>query len=303
MSNLTRRQSRLMERTRAFFSSTCATVLLVAAGTWLGGCGDDDAAGVEVVEAPGDDVGFRGDNTSVVVVGDNTYVVTGDPGNECVEIEGQCIDVGDGQHCGDNAQVDVVVVDGEVVDVICYPEPEGTSIEEVERDADGNGEVPQDANGTVVVFDPATDGEPIDGDIDMQGERIAIVGNGVDETIIDGNVHFQSNNSRVRGVTITGNLTYGINSNNSAASFCKVYGNLEVDSNEFVGSNCIVFGNVRVSGNGATLVNIGVGGEWDVNASALCDGCYSFDDADGDFDVTEEEEGEALTCGGGGGRP
>ncbi len=60
---------------------------------------------------------------------------------------------------------------------------------------------------------------------------------------------------------------------------------------------CQVFGNVDIEGNGATLLNVGVAGEWKPG-SAACDGCYSFTDEDDDKLVQEDEVGDPLTCSG-----
>lgn len=275
---------------------TAIVLFACLAAIALAGCGDDDAGSVQVTEAPGEDVGF-GEGT-VVVSGDDTFVVTGDPGGECVEINGDCVQVDGGVHCNeDGAQVDVIVVDGEVVDVICYPPDEPDNVDTVISDGDGNVEIPQNANGSVVTFDEGTDGEPIEGNVRIDSERTALYGNGPGDTIIDGNVTLASNNSRVRGMTIMGNLVYEQNANNSAASFCEVHGNLQVSANGFTATNCVVWGNVDIQGNGATLVNIGVQGDWNPGGDPICDGCYSFDDANEDFVVDDAEIGDDLTCG------
>ena len=272
------------------------------------GCGEDDAApaasSVEVSRTEdGGEESYGGDEDKVVVVaGDDTYVVVGDPGEECVELDnGDCIDLSDAKerYCDEEgAQADVVVVDGEVVEVICYPDDDGgTPIEEVVVDGDGNAEVPQNQSGSVIIFNEDTNGEPIEGDVNLEAERTTLYGNGVDETILDGNLRVESNNSRVRGVTITGNVKVEKNSNNMAMAFCKIHGDLTVDSNGSRIVNCQVFGNVDVTGNDTTLINIGVGKEWKVNDKTICDGCYSFDNDDSvDFEVEEDEVGDDLAC-------
>ncbi len=272
----------------------------------LPACSDDEAAGgsprVQVTQADGDDAPYQTpDDRAVVVTEDGTYVVTGDPGEECVELDtGECVAITDAKdrYCNDEgAEADIIVVEGEVVDVICYPPNDaGTPIEEVERDGDGDATVPQNANGAVVTFDEATDGEPIEGDLDLQAERLTIWGNGVDETILDGDVTLSSNNSRVRGVTITGDLHIAKNSNNVAAAFCEVHGKLTVESNGATVANCQIFGDVTTTGNDITLINLGVGGAWTVSERTACSGCYSFDDEDEDFDITDEERGDPLAC-------
>ena len=97
---------------------SCALLLALA----LAACGS--ARPVTVERGPGDDVGYPGEGTTVVIVDGVTYVVGGDPGVDCVDFEGECISIGDvkNRECGStNAQADVVVVDGKVVEVICYP--------------------------------------------------------------------------------------------------------------------------------------------------------------------------------------
>ncbi len=287
-------------RVREFRMSLLFLAVMIMSASLFFACGEDSAGSVQVIAAPGDEQGYVGDGTAVVVIDDETYVVTGDPNGECVMIDGVCIDLdaAEGQHCKEEgAQMDVLVVDGEVIEVICYPPAEGTPIEEVQVDGEGNAEVPQNSSGAVVVFDEATDGEPIEGDVNMEAERVTLYGNGVDVTIIDGNVRMESNNSRVRALTITGDLSYVQNANGSAASFCKIHGNLVVAANDFVATSCQVFGNVEISGGHATLLNIGVGAEWTVSDDAICDGCYSFDDADEDFVVADGEAGDEVVCG------
>jgi hypothetical protein len=268
------------------------------------GCGDPvDSGGAPgvVVERGHGDVTRLGDGTQVVVTEDGTFVISGDPGDHCVQIGRDCIDVSgtNERYCDDaEAQMDVIVVDGEVVEVICYPteEDDDTTEQEITDVFDeGNLDV-EDDNGSVITFDESTDGEAVIDNLDIDSERVTVYGNGIDVTIIGGNLHVRSNNARVRGLTVQGNVDFSENSNNSALSFCKIYGNLHVDSNSFVGLECQVFGNVRLSGNNGTLVNIGVGGNWDVRDGTLCEGCYSFDDDDGDHEVADAEVGDDLAC-------
>lgn len=271
------------------------------------GCGSDQASnsGWSVHEGDGSQTEY-GSNTTVVTSpgsSDSSVIITGDP-DQCVEIDQTCVDVDQakkegGKYCDDpDAQADIIVVDGEVVDVICYPpKDDGTDIREAAQDEEGNTQVPQTESGTVVTFDESTDGEPIEGDIKLDAERTTLYGNGPDKTLIDGKITVESNNSRIRGLTVTGNVEYDENSNDSAISFCRIQGDLDVKSNGFTATNCQVFGKVHVEGNGATLVNIGVQGSWEVNPGADCRGCYSFSDDNDDAVVQQEEIGEDLACG------
>ena len=259
----------------------------------LAACGDDDtasASAVKVEKAPGEDVQYN-QPQSVVVINGETYVVTNDDQTtDCIQIENECVDISDakGKYCDqDGAQADVVVVDGDVVGLICYPPPEDAKeVIEVTPDSSGNVEVPQSGNGTVITFDEGTNGKPMEGNIVIDAERAIIYGNGPDETIIDGNLTLNSNNARVRGVTVMGNLE--LSSNNVAASFCEVHGNFIATGNGFTAVECQVFGNVIVSGNNGILVNIGVQGNWEVTGNGtICDGCYSFEDKNDNFDMDQ----------------
>lgn len=279
-----------------------AGLMLVGAG-----CGEDQASHSDWSVEEGDGSATEyGSNTTVVTTPgqtDTSVIVSGDP-DQCVEVEDACVDLEEaksekgGQYCEDpDAQADVIVVDGEVVDVICYPpKDEGTDIREAETDAEGNAEVPQTNSGSVVTFAEDTDGEAIEGDVIIDAERTTLYGNGPEKTFIDGKIIVRSNNSRIRGMTVTGNIEYEGISNQSALSFCKIHGDLIVKSNGFTATNCQVWGKVTVSGNGATLMNVGVQGAWEVNSDAECHGCYSFDDVDEDYMVVEDEIGEELLC-------
>ncbi len=281
------------------------TALLIVCSS--AACGPDEtASGYSVTEGAGDDTNY-GDNTDVVITPggtqDDQFIVSGEPDGNCVQIEDACVEIDEakGRYCDqDGAQADIILDEnGEVLEVVCYPPPEsGAPLEEVSVSEDGTVNVPQNASGSVIVFDETTNGEPLEGDITLDAERVSFFGNGVDETIIDGNLSFASNNARARGLTITGDLSVAKNSNNNAITFCKVHGSVDVQGNGMRLVNCQVFGDVSVAGNGATLVNIGVQGEWDVNSGASCHGCYSFEDEDEDFIVLEEEQGDPLSCGG-----
>jgi hypothetical protein len=281
------------------------TALLIVCSS--AACGPDEtASGYSVTEGAGDDTNY-GDNTDVVITPggtqDDQFIVSGEPDGNCVQIEDACVEIDEakGRYCDqDGAQADIILDEnGEVLEVVCYPPPEsGAPLEEVSVSEDGTVNIPQNASGSVIVFDETTNGEPLEGDITLDAERVSFFGNGVDETIIDGNLSFASNNARARGLTITGDLSVAKNSNNNAITFCKVHGSVDVQGNGMRLVNCQVFGDVSVAGNGATLVNIGVQGEWDVNSGASCHGCYSFEDEDEDFIVLEEEQGDPLSCGG-----
>ncbi len=267
-------------------------------------CSDDEpSSGWRVSEGDGDQTEF-GDDSAVIVAADgNTFVVTGSgTAGDCVDIDGNCVDLADvqGRYCDEEgAQADVILnEEGDVIEVICYPPADdGTPVEELEVGDDGKIELPQNESGSVIIFPEDTDGTVLEGDLTLEAERTTLFGNGVEETIIGGDLVVESNNSRVRGLTVEGKVRFPSNSNNSALILCKIHGNLEVESNGFSAANCEVYGDVKVSGNGATLVNIGVGGGWMVSDNAVCEGCYSFADENEDFELADEEVGDPVDCG------
>lgn len=296
---------------RRHISLAVLLMILSALSVSLSGCGEDTPAGasaVKVEKGPGEDVVYD-TNQSVVVVNGETYIITNDDQAEgCIQIEDQCVDIGDakGKFCEEGAQADMVVVDGEVVGLICYPPPEeAKEVIEITPDSNGSLDVPQNANGSVITFSEDTNGTPFVGDLTIDAERAVIFGNGPGETIIEGHVTLSSNNARVRGVTITGDLNLSFN--NVAVAFCEVQGNFTATGNGFRAIDCQVFGDVTVTGNNGILSNIGVQGKWEVTGSGtICDGCYSFEDKNNnkkyentpdDDDTTNDERTGDLTCG------
>ena len=275
-----------------------STTLLLGA---LAGCSEDPPP-VVVTEAPADDVGYAPGSTDVVITDDSTWVVNGGgaPLN-CVTLKDgtDCVDLDQikRDRCGDTTgQVDVVIIEGKLVDVICYPpQSSGVDITTVQTDGE-NAEVPQNASKTVVTFNPATDGTPIKGNVRIDAENVSIIGNGVDKTIIDGDLHLASNNAHVRGLTVTGNVQFENNSNGDSIAFVKIGGNLEVNANNISVLSCTVFGNLQVNGNGAVLVNNAVAKSFKPGGGPTCSGnlAFSDDNANGLLDPTEK--GAALTC-------
>jgi hypothetical protein len=283
-----------MQRSATIFAVFAMLGALVA-------CGGEGVPGVVVTERPADDVGYQPGETDTVVSGDREFVVEGELGTDCVKIGDDCVDIAalKLERCGDaNAQADLVVVDGQVVDVICYPpKSAGVPLEEAAVTQDGTVEVPQNNNGAVVIFPPATDGLVVEGDVSLQGERIAIIGNGVDKTTIGGNLIMGTNNAQVRGLTIEGNLVVQKNTNNITIAFVRVKGNLVIEGNSALVIRADVYGNLQVQGNSASLHNIDIGGELSISGSTeICTELFSFADANNDFVITADELGTELTC-------
>jgi hypothetical protein len=243
---------------------------------------------VEYGSAPGDSVVITGEadyvGPSETITGENTLVV-----------EGENIVNPGGDACADpDATMDVVVVNGEVVDIICYPPPTEENMTTVVAQA-GDTKVPQNANNTVVVFDPSTDGQVIAGDISVDGNNVAIYGNGADRTVIDGDIVITGNNARVRGLRVKGDVTLDLN--DTALLYCVVEGNVEIRKNNVTMVSTTVFGNVTVLGNNAILVQNRVQGEWKiVGQEHFCDGNLGFADGNGDLALSDDELGEELGC-------
>ncbi|MDD9937967.1 MAG: hypothetical protein OXT09_30430 [Myxococcales bacterium] len=209
-----------------------------------------------------------------------------------------------GTFCNDDGAldgpVDVIVVNGEVVDVICYPPADDPDrpVETVDVTTQGAVEIVQNANATTVVFDPATDGEPIETDITIDGNKVALYGNGPENTIIDGDVILDGNNPRIRGVTVLGNVI--IMKNSGAVVLSVIHGNVELqdtasNNNVFVEND--IYGDIIVPSNTNIFAGNSGPGEWNVTGSGnICDRNHAFTDDNEDFVVDDIERGDALDC-------
>lgn len=283
--------------------SGARTALMIGVGLsilFTVGCSDSDPPPV-VQQGPGDDTGYQPGTVDVVIIDGTPWIVSGGSNtDDCVKIGDECVDIGDlkQQRCGDrNAQADIVIVDGQVVDVICYPpKSDGAPIDDLGVDGNGDVELPQNQNGAVITFDAATDGKELKGDVRLDAERVVLIGNGVGKSILGGNLVLASNNAKIRGVTIKGNLVLEQNANDASITFCRIYGNLEIAANNATVVNCDVFGNVEVTGNGATLIGLRVAGSVNAGKGATCKGLVAIDDKDGDFVIDPGETGAAIAC-------
>jgi hypothetical protein len=200
----------------------------------------------------------------------------------------------------DGGPVDLIYVDGEVVETICYPPAEDPERPLVTIDSTqmGNVDVVQMANKTTVVFSDDTNGVPLVGDVSVDGNNVAIYGNGADNTIIDGNVTFDGNNARLRGLTITGDLI--LRKNNVAIVLCKILGNVVLETpstNGSVFAENDIFGSFSSDSNGNLLVGNDVLGEWTITGNGtICDRNHAFTDGNGDELVDDSERGALLEC-------
>lgn len=274
-----------------------AVVVLAAA---LSGCAQEQRR----LAADGDVHAEHGEERVTVVGSD----ADGDEirGSTPTLSEGDCIIVGDdciapgasGTFCErEGGPYDVIVSEGEVVEVICYPPAaEGDDPTLVVDVVDGGGvSVPQNENNTTVTFDEATDGTPIEGDLVIDGNNVAVYGNGIDETVVRGNVVLDGNNVRLRGLTIDGNLT--LEKNNLAAVFVKVTGDVIINGNGCVLAGSDVFGSLTVTSNNVALVQNLVQGEFVAGGNnGACTDNHAFTDGDDDGVVASSEVGDDLTC-------
>jgi len=293
----------------------------------VAGCGDDSGSGGKTNVAPGDPFGdFEDMNTTVIGGGQTATSVVQDgdagggvqsgspilvgapvgdpnaPQEVCLSdtlCEAPATDTS--SWCErDGGPVDLIFVDGVLVETICYPPADDPDrpTEHVETTSGGDINILQMANRTTVTFDEATNGLPIVGDVSVDGNNVSIYGNGPDNTIIDGDVTLDGNNTRLRGVTITGDLI--LNKNNVAIVLSRIMGNLRLESNST--NNSIVaetdiFGSFTSDSNGNLFVGNDVSGDWEHTGNGnTCDRNFAFSDDDGDEVIADEERGAALTC-------
>lgn len=241
------------------------------------------------------------EDANVAVIGDNEVTLSGPVGaGDCVQVsENLCVPVEtDGTWCErEGGPVDVVVVDGVAVQVVCYPPSDDPARPTVTVDGASAGdiEVAQNANDTTVIFDAALDGVPFVGNVSVDGNNVSIYGNGPDKTIIEGDVVITGNNVRLRGVTITGNLTITLNS--AAVVLSRIHGDVLITKNETVFVENDVYGSFTSTSNGNVYVGNDVQGAWDISGNgSSCDENSAFTDGDADHLIDDGELGAHVVC-------
>ncbi|HEY1100091.1 MAG TPA: hypothetical protein VGF99_14235, partial [Myxococcota bacterium] len=214
---------------RTAFSAFALTAAVAA----LAACGPRQLALAEGTDAPYDD-----DRVSVIGTDADGNPIRGSTqslaGDDCILLGDDCITPeAAGDFCErEGGPYDVLVVDGVVVDIVCYPPAADGNDPTVEVVGDGDIDVPQNENNTTITFGEDTDGTPIEGDLVIDGNNVAVYGNGVEETVLVGNVVLDGNNVRLRGLTIDGDLTLA--KNNLAVMFVKVTGSITIVGNNSV---------------------------------------------------------------------
>ncbi|MGB0679673.1 MAG: hypothetical protein ACPGUV_08435 [Polyangiales bacterium] len=257
-------------------------------------CGDD---GPKEVEPTGDAFADYEDGR-VSVIGTDPDGVSG--AASAALQSGDCVVIGDSCQtaaelgCQGDDPIDVVVDNGQVVDVLCYGDVDQPTVV-VDSSQTGGIDVPQNDNGAVLVFDAALDGQPIQGDLSIDANNVTLYGNGPENTIIEGDLVLTGNNTRVRGVTVTGNVTVTLN--NASLVLTQVRGNLRLEQNNATIASCQVFGNIESESNNHILTDNGVGGALQLGGNGYqCGSNYAFIDANDDFIVTDDERGATLSC-------
>jgi hypothetical protein len=216
--------------------------------------------------------------------------------DECLAFEfdgdDECVTRAD--ECGADVAADVVVdADGKVVSVVCYPEGESLTVEEIEAQ-DGN--VEQNQNNAVIALDDDDDGVDIEGDLSVDANNVVIYGEGPDVSVVSGDVNVDGNNIIVRGVRIQGAVE--IVANNAVFLHCVIEGDVSISGNNAVLSACDVLGNVQVTGQNARLSGNHVTGELsDQGKNTICEENTAARDADADGVLSEGEIGAPLSCG------
>lgn len=266
---------------------------------------DAEAGAVTVIGADGaagasGDAGGAADGAAPVLVGTPEAQGGDGPGQVCLsDTLCEVPDTESNAWCErEGGPVDLIYVDGELVETICYPpatDPE-RPVETIE--GAGDVDVAQTANKTTVVFDEATNGVPIEGNVNVDGNNVAIYGNGPDNTILDGNVILDGNNTRLRGVTITGNLV--LRKNTVAIVLCRILGNVQLETKSTNGSIFAeneIWGNFTSDSNGNLFVGNAVSGDWKHQGNGnTCDRNVAFEDEDHDDALDDAERGASLNC-------
>lgn len=304
------------------FAFTIALTVLVSI---VGGCGDDAAAtGGKTNVAPGDPfMPYQAEGGMVTVIGADpagdgttdpgtvgeTPVLVGTPlgtdagtGTGEVCISDTLCEVPDTESSNwcerEGGPVDLIYVDGELVQTICYPPAEDPDRPTETIAGSGDVDVAQTANRTTVVFDAATDGMPIAGNVTVDGNNVAIFGNGPDNTILDGDVTLDGNMARLRGVTITGDLV--LRKNTVAIVLCRILGNVRLETMSTNGSIFAeneIWGDFTSDSNGNLFVGNAVSGKWEHTGNGnTCDRNVAFADKNEDDVLDDAERGADLLC-------
>ena len=251
------------------------------------GCGDGGARSHKVP---------WGDGRAEVISTDRT-ISTFAPiaGDGCLDYEGASKDVciRPQDVCGEEAADVILDERGEVLDVICYPNEETVTVDEIEAE---QGNIAQSDNNAVLVLDDVDDGIDLEGNLDVDANNVVIYGAGPDVSVISGDVTVDGNNTLIRGVRIQGDVN--VVKNDSVFVYCVIEGNLTISANNTQLLGCDVFGDIRITGNNTELAADRIAGKIENDGKNLsCDSNRSFEDRDENMTVSDEELGETIECG------
>ena len=270
------------------FAAVLTSIVVVA-------CGPRQLAISEGVQADHDE-----DRVSIVGTDSDGNTIRGSTAtlatNDCILLGDDCITPeAAGEFCErEGGPYDVIVVDGDAIEIVCYPPADGDGADVVVG-GDGDIDVPQNANNTTIVFDEDTNDEAIEGDLVIDGNNVAVYGNGVDNTVLRGNVVIDGNNVRLRGLTIDGDLRLA--KNNLAVMFVNVTGNVIIDGNNSVFAGSAVFGDVTLNGNNTIVVQNAVQGTVSSPGNTeVCEDNRAFTDVDDDGVIASTELGDGIGC-------
>ena len=209
-------------------------------------------------------------------------------GDDCVD-EGKDTCAKPQDSCGDDGTADVLVdSQGKTLAVVCYPSG-GVAV----QDVDGN--LSKVGNNTVFVLDALDDGPDVTGDVTLDGNNVTLWGHGADVSVIQGDLHIDKNNARVRGLRVMGDVT--IDKNNPSLIDCVIEGDLTIRGNNAAMALCDVWGKTTIEGNNSVFIeNRLASAPLIVGKNTDCAGDLRFDDANDDGVIADAELGLELSC-------
>lgn len=257
-----------------------------------GGCEGDEVCVEGACRVPG--VWVCGGAQRVERIGERSELVAGSLSSARSEVEG-CRALSpqaqQGPFCADESGVvDLVLIDGEVVHSICSPaRSRGVGLEDVSRGEEGGRVIEANAQKPIVAF--ASDGAPTPGDLRVEASNAALLGAGLAQSVLEGNLTIEGSTARIRGLSVVGDVHLGASANRGALSRVRVHGDLTIEANQTSLVAVEVLGDVLIEGSQGVYVDVGVAGQWVAPEVDFCDGCYAFESVD------------ALLAGGGTGEP
>lgn len=263
------------------------SMLMVVGSVLVGACGSDEGVTVLPYAANLTTV-IGGDEQAEGTSKDGFRIVDTPDADECIdEDSGECLKPQ--EECGDDGVADLLVdANGKPLTTLCYP-TDGVAVEDIEGDLSKVG------NNTVFVLDDVDDEADVTGNVTLDGNNVTLYGHGPDVSVIEGDLHIDKNNARVRGIRVRGDVV--IDKNNPSLVDCVIEGDLTIHGNNVALALCEVWGNVNVHGNNAFLVeNLFANAPAVAGQNTVCNGNDAFADADDDQAVDEEEIGDPIEC-------